>query len=534
MDQTYAYEEDPNEEGLTLKKVGHFLKKSWLRMLIYAVVLAAVASVIVLPIKFLYKSEPVAETSIEFIYKGAEKGLTPDGGTLDTDDIISPNVLAKAVDAAGLSDTVKDISVLRAAMRVEPVTTKEYRDLVAAAANGDATAQEKLDTYTNYPTRFDIIISDPDELGLSDTDAKQLLDKVVSEYYADFKSTYSREESFSTEMYNLSSNKTWEFTKIYDEYMTSLTEISNELSRLNREAPTFASTAASATFSQLLSELNTLKLSYENFNDYILGKNVWRDKDVAYINLSDSRARVTNDIAAQEELAAQYNANLQTISPTTVTTTANGTTTTVSAPAEDYYKYLDMTNEANALVASLKNQLANIEIRINTVTDGQDPGHLDAGSPAPSVGPLTPTPAADITTAETQLASIETNSMSFVGKVNAAITDYYDTTFISSSIKQVRPSVVSRKSSDLNILIIYVVVLIAGALVGGIVTGVKISKANSAAKAGASSETTAAREDVAETSTQENAAETSENKDATETPAETPAPQEKKSAKKKQ
>ena len=98
MDQSYAYEEDRIEEGLTFKKVGHFFVKAWLRMIIYVAIAAVLATVVFVPIKVYLKSEPVAQTSIEFIYKGIEKGEAPDGSVLNTDDIISPAVLAAAVE----------------------------------------------------------------------------------------------------------------------------------------------------------------------------------------------------------------------------------------------------------------------------------------------------------------------------------------------------------------------------------------------------------------------------------------------------
>ena len=70
-------------------------------MLIYAAVLALVATAVFVPIKVFYKSEPVAETSIEFIYDGIEKGLNPIGGVLDTDNIISTTVLKKRRRSSG-------------------------------------------------------------------------------------------------------------------------------------------------------------------------------------------------------------------------------------------------------------------------------------------------------------------------------------------------------------------------------------------------------------------------------------------------
>ena len=37
MDQTYVYEEETEENGLTLKKVGRFFKRGWVTMLVCVV-----------------------------------------------------------------------------------------------------------------------------------------------------------------------------------------------------------------------------------------------------------------------------------------------------------------------------------------------------------------------------------------------------------------------------------------------------------------------------------------------------------------
>lgn len=82
--------------------------------------------------------------------------------------------------------------------------------------------------------------------------------------------------------------------------------------------------------------------------------------------------------------------------------------------------------------------------------------------------------------------------MDFIDKVNSTIEDYYNAAFISSSVRQVRPPVVTRRSLDFNLLLVYAVALIAAMMIAGIVTGVKISKASNAKKNCAASEETTA------------------------------------------
>ena len=110
MDQAYEYVESDIEEGITFKKVAYFFKKGWLRMIIYAAVIALLTTAVALPIKSFYKSEPIATTTIEYIYNGIETGLAPDGSILNTDHIISTTVLSDAVAEANLGEVITDIS----------------------------------------------------------------------------------------------------------------------------------------------------------------------------------------------------------------------------------------------------------------------------------------------------------------------------------------------------------------------------------------------------------------------------------------
>lgn len=467
MDNSYAYEEDELEEGLTFKKIGHFFLKGWVRMIVYAVVLVFVAAIVTLPIKMFYKTEPVAQTSIEFIYDGIEEGLDPNGGTFNTDNIISTTVLKNAIEAAGLSEQLTDISKLRGKMRVEPVPTEEYEKLVQAATDGDAEAQRQLLTYEMFPTRFNIIISDPKkELKLSDNQAKHLLDKVVSAYYDSFKTRYSVTKLFSSDIYNLSTDKTLEFTDVYDRYDATLTSISEVVTLLAQSSTDFDS-SAEVTFSALQSELANLELSYSSFNDYILDNNVWRNKKTAQKTFTDNGTRLDAERDAQETYVQSLQTQIALIKPTKITSTNGGQTVETESYPDEYYTYQNMLAQASATLRSLETRIANNQIRITTIQSAPDT-----------------TDPALIATAEASLASLETRSEAFVKKVNETISDYYYSTIVSSAVRQVQPPVVTRKTSTLNVVLILLIAAAVGLVAGGIVTVVKITQAT-AAKAGA-------------------------------------------------
>ncbi len=493
MDNSYAYEEDEYEEGLTLKKVGHFLAKGWVRMLVYALIAVLVTAIVVLPIKVFYKSEPVAQTSIEFIYKGVEEGLDPNGGTLNTDNIISPAVLGSAVESAELTEVLTDISKLRGAMRVEAVPTQEYLDLRQAAADGNADAQKELLTYKMFPTRFNIVLSDPKKLGLNDTQAALLLDKVVAAYFDSFRDRYSVSKPFSSDIFTLSTDKTIEFTKVYDVYEATLSSAREALDLLAKSGGTFES-KAKVTFSALQGRLSTLELSYDNFNDYILDNNIWRNKSTATKTFNDEATRLTAEKTAQEAYITSLQAQIKEIKANTVTSTNGGQTVETQSYPEQYYEYQDLLVSAQNALRSIETRIANNTIRSNTIATAPDVTSSEL-----------------IASAESAVAGLEKSSAEFIDSLNVTISEYYDATVVSSAVRQVQPSSVTRRSSGLNVLIILLIAAAVGLVVGGIVTGVKIFKAN-AAQAEKESVETEVKEETPEPEAEEEPKKTTKNK----------------------
>lgn len=468
MNKEYVYDDEQETEGITFKKIGKFFQKSWLRMVVYLVIAALLVTVVAVPIKVYAKSEPIAQTSIEYIYEGIEKGLDPNGAPLDTGNIISPTVLAQAVKEANLQNKIKDISTLRNAMRVESVLTDEYVRLTDAAANGDQAAANTLRNYNMYPTRFNIIISDPaGELDLSDDQAKLLLNKIVVCYYKDFQKRYSVTKMFAENAYTLSQNDNMEFTDIYDIYLQSLESVKSFLLEMSEEGANFVSTENDTTFTQLLSDLNILRNNYTLFNAYILSNNVWRDKATARNALLSTQTEIQNRLEplnGENGYIKSLKDQIASIQPTTSSSDVSGVHTEKTEYPEIYETLHIRLDEANRQVEEYTIQLKNIEARLEKLKDEEQADETVINN---AIG---------------KLSALESQTATFIQKVNATVTDYYDTTFVSSSVSQVQSPTVTRRSLDFNIIVVYVVAIIVALLAAGIVTGVKMVKSSSAKK----------------------------------------------------
>ena len=249
-------------------------------------------------------------------------------------------------------------------------------------------------------------------------------------------------------------------------YVDSIAPIYDFVSMLENEKPSFVSSKNNATFASLLSEYNTIKLSMDMFNNYVLVNNVWKDKASAMDSLNETKTRLTNELSTLTTYVDALKEQIANIKPqeNKVVSPTGGETITTTYP-DLYYEYQNKLNSAQLQIKAMNDQLNNIEMRLNKIDDTE-----------------TETPEEIITAATAMLLKIEDQASAYVNKVNATIADYYDTTIIASSVRQVRPATVTRMESSLNLVVVLVVAFVVGLFVGGITTGVKMSNAKLKAK----------------------------------------------------
>ncbi|MCM1368039.1 MAG: hypothetical protein NC184_04435 [Roseburia sp.] len=484
MEQTYEYTEDDAEEGVTLKKVGRFFAKGWVTMVLSIVAALLLATAIALPIKYFYKSEPVGTVRVEYVYSGVEKGETPDGGRLDATEIITPNVLGNAVAAAELESKITDISALHARMRVDSVESKERLELITAAANGDSSAKTKLlDPY--YPTQFEVVISNPKKLGLSDSETKTLLDKVVTCYMDEFLSKYTTINPLN-ETFNLSDDTLSEFVDAYDSYYKTVKSASTYVKSLGNNSQ---SQEYKIKFARLDSDLDAFMLTLNQFSAYVVNNNIWRDKLSARSAVNENIARLTYLSANLKQNIEGLTNQLAAYKPTesVVTTPATGGQTNTEKYSDKYHELQEQLALKNDELYEIENDLKSYENRLaKIVGDDATADNLKSS-------------------ADTRLKAIEAKATALMAEVNATVVEYYDTTFINGSVRRVQPPEVGYKTMQFSIVMVYLVAVIAGFIVGCIITGVLLGKSAKKAAKAQSEAKDGANAAVAEDSNVENA-----------------------------
>ena len=349
--------------------------------------------------------------------------------------------------------------------------TEEYASLVEAAANGDANAIATLRTYVMHPTSFNIVISNPAALGLTDSEAKKLLSCIVNSYYADFLKRYTVQEMFSQDVFALSSDSNIEFVNILDIYETALKDIRASIQKFADSDPDFVSRVSSKSFVTLVSDLILLESKCEQIDGYVSTNNIWADKSVAYDALKVQQEEIGNRIASLKEYVASLNKQIELINQE-YQIVADGDKQQIIVGKyppvyEECHRKLD---EANRQIHDYDVRLKNVEMRIAKI----DPDKVGEN--------ITPTPSTLVEAARKRLAAFEKEASETVAQANTTIADYYTTQYVASSVRQIRQPIVTRIGLDFSMVVVFLAAGAFGFIVSLIVTAIKISYANAARK----------------------------------------------------
>lgn len=450
----YIYEDD--EGGLTLKSVGHFLAKSFGRMCLYTLIILVLTTIVALPIKFFYRSRPITTTQVEFTYSGISNGRDPNGATFNSDSLIDPGVLSTAVANAALDGKVPSVSALSEAMRVESVVTTEYLRLVEAANASNASDADRAALTNYHPTKYKIVLDlssleDDERFELTEAESKKLMSAVTAAYIEKFEEEYMPSEVVSSSVFKNDYSEI-EFNTVYELYQNQLDTVQSTIEQYATRAPSFST--PNGTFASLQSDLDALQVLYVNYKSFITSNNIWRNPNDAKLELT---AKVEAYGYESTELTA-YKTSLETqiasIEPDTTVVEGSSPTITTKYPAI-YSQLHAQLNTANARIAKITALVEECKAQL---------AQLDqAGSSTPE----------QIALATARLKGLEESTVSFVDKVNALINAYYANS-LASSVRVIQPAIVTTEGVSFNILIVYLVAVLAAFVIAWIVTGVRM------------------------------------------------------------
>lgn len=455
MDEYEVREEETSE--LSFRAIGRFLKKSAVRMLVYVLALCVLATLVVVPLKVFWKSDPVATTRIEFVYEGVNSGLDPAGNAFDKDSIRSATVVAAAVSASGLD--LNDVDAVRNAIIITDVYSQEYYNLLAQANGGNADAQRQLANYTQIPTKYDVSIGNLKSLGLKKQQAVTLVENIVKEYRKWFTSRYTQINIYSDAIFNSELSASTDYLGYYDLYTDQVATVAAYLTELSEKDSSFRSTGGQS-FADVLQMYRAIDNSYTAFKSYILSNGVSKDINVTKKNIETKLSQIESDAKRLTATISALTEQIANFKPNTTQTTENGQTTIVQIYAKEYYELQDRLTAAileSASVEKSKIEYAARQASFTSVVNSSDETTQKA--------------------ADDLLAGLRNGSKSFVQTANSVITDYYQSQLLSNAVRVTQSAVYVRSSYDIPVLYIYLATVVVGIVVAMIVTQVKSKKA---------------------------------------------------------
>lgn len=419
------------EEGeITFKGLFGFLKRGWLRLVIYLIAALLVVTAVYGGVKFFGRSDYGVSAKIGFSFKEMTAGHNPDGTNFDKEVIRSTEYVRKAAESTGLSDKIlkggNDIGEVRSRIAVEAVTSQEYLQQFASLVAGGASETDaalRLSQLNYKPTEFVVSFNNYEQLGLDKKEAMMFLDGLIAAYGNGYHETYFAKIVLDESVFTMESDL-YDYLDYAELCETSYEKINDYLDAMSSEASDFKSSQGKK-FETFKNELVFLQGRLMSFKAFVVDANVSKDIENLKIATQTAIANLDAEKNRLTEIIASVKDTLANIKPSTVTTFPGGgadAVITVTYP-ESYYALQEK-------LISYQEQLADASAQLKKKNDIKTA--LESGK--------TPQDS-DFVTADSLIAQIKKTSEMFVEDVNAVAKEYADKEIASSGMKVVVPTV---------------------------------------------------------------------------------------------
>lgn len=309
-------EENINEE-LTFRKIWQQIKKSGVRMIVYAVIALIVCGGI-LGICDIFVSQSQYETRVTYYYSGAELGENPWGGQEDViSDIKSANNVSTALDKLQYSEEDKDALVSLIIRNLNVLSTVE----------NEVVNETGVVLSANYSYRI-VLSQDPsiDKYLKSRNDYNNILSAVTTTHIENFKKKFS----FGTSLGNLTVLDSYNAFQKYDTIKGYLNAFSEECNTWSEKAPAFVSTDKDMSFASLNTRIQIASQKLENYLNFVLFNGINAHGETQYVELKLKEA--SDNIAIYEEEIKSLNEVLALIMQNSDVSLPNSGTIIVNPP----------------------------------------------------------------------------------------------------------------------------------------------------------------------------------------------------------
>lgn len=408
-------DEDDNSVKISFSTMAKQAKRYFLLWLIAAVVILMFTAGFVMMFKKSTTDNTITAL-VSFNFDGIEKGLDPKGNKFDVNKIKSPNVIEAALTDMDISlNHVEDVRRNLSIKGIIPNDAMDkislYKSIYTEGGAAALTAAESMLEIGYNPSYF-IVSFDYCKTGFDLSDSKQILDKVLISYQNYFFTNYGYNESLGNAIVAVD-YKEYDYPAAVDVFDSTLTNLSEYVSRLSYSDSSFRSNETGYSFSDLKTTIDTLKnAELDSLSSYIVINNVTNNKELllTYYKYRIEELSRQQKIS-QSELDSIKN-SIDNYEKDTLLLFGNGTDNAETTYSQASQKYDELINQK----ISKQNEVSKNKQRVAYYNDRIDALKNNNSSLTVSKEDV-----------EERLANINNKITNLIETVNKTVDEYYET-----------------------------------------------------------------------------------------------------------
>lgn len=433
------------QEEFTFKKFFDLLKKSGKRILVYAIIAAIIGACLAVIVGITTIEKKVYSTTIEYTHKGIEKGLAPDGNTLNNNMIKSSAVINAALAKMGYDEA----TVAKLAPYVE--------DAISVTPYISSAVAEKIKedpTYEYIPTRYTLSLESKSISGIKSGRYSELLNNVTEAYRDYFRETYKYDVVLTDGIGNSSLETAVDYYDLIDLYKVQVNSVRSILGAMPDSYNTITA--------KLSNEISVLENRVSSLENYILLNNVQKDGVSLTLKANLGRRKeecgikslaYADQITKLSDTIEKYNQLYESV----IMSGSNDKITIVGVDASVYNNLINKKENIIALKADCDSTAKILEQKAALIA-------------------TTPCTAEQRAYVDQSFGSLYSKYAETVQSVNDQLAEYTGTYIISNGVKVVNPASASSSIGWAAVAATLIVTVLVGIVVAIIVTSVKTKK----------------------------------------------------------
>lgn len=258
---------DKQKNEMTYQSIITLIKKSGMRIIIFAVIAAVIVGCISGLVLFLSQEEASFQAMIEFNYKGAEEGLDPWGMRLDVNKIKSDNIVTQALLDNNFSEErrakVKSMIVNNITISgVVPQDVMKKILTIKEIATKTPSQLNDLNELSYVSTSFVVTLKNDKKMNMSSKECINVLNSIIDNYIKAFKGKYGFDEVLGTLIGEQIIGNGYDYIELHSLYEEQINSIIKYLNMLIDSSNTFRSTDTKMSFE----DIETRVLSIKNYD----------------------------------------------------------------------------------------------------------------------------------------------------------------------------------------------------------------------------------------------------------------------------